>query len=256
METRASDRVQKIKWILPTKFNVFCWLAALNSFVGIFYLGWKTETILFSFAFEGFVIGFVHFFKMWIVFFWGETQQKTTSNRYEKSATIGAIFGTLIVFLLFSLAHLVFMFVFLMAHDREIENPLLLIENTVYVFSKPPLVVSFLSGTFLFIASQFSSLIREKKYHQYALKHLHVQPYYRILAQQLLIIVGGYLFMLFDDLTAIALCVVLIRFLYENLLIGAQTNQKIRSFLFRLLIPRKDQHNLDSIKSFDAFLKF
>ncbi|TXI87289.1 MAG: hypothetical protein E6Q37_02350 [Crocinitomicaceae bacterium] len=256
MSNMQPQHPKAFQWLLPSKASIFIWLAAINAIAGIFLLDWNVETILFSFVYEGFVIGFVHFIKLWIVFLWGKKQQKARLQPQEKALSVVAIIGISFVIFLFSIAHLVFLFVFLMSQDKTIENPLLILENTRYVFSKPELQFAFISGSILYVLGQIMQLVNQKKHHEFEVKQLYIQPYYRVFVQQILIIVGGYFFMLFYNLTVIAVCVVIVRLMYENLFLAARENPTVRAFLFRLLIPKKDQAKTESIRSFEAFLEF
>lgn len=226
--------LQVIKIRKPTLTGTLIILNACWFLIGLLWLGWSAETIVFAYIFETIVIGIITLVKMIVLCFAG------VKNKAETALTINKSFsGTeltllqrnklyklvffLYNFFIIGMFTIVFsgfiwgqsIFVFLIAsiNNADISNaPNQILQNYTYLFSKAEIKEACGGIMLVQIISFIHLFFFNKEYQCSTIQNVFVQPWIRILIQQLIAIAGGVVFFASGyKLVSVAILLILIK---------------------------------------------
>jgi hypothetical protein len=231
------------RFFIPNKDNAWIWSQFVLMMLGIFLLNWKTVTVLVAFTYEGIIIGFIHFFKMQCVYWFGEKQKRAIKIEPEKNKLLlFHIFFFLFIYLLFCTVHLIFMFSFVMKEVPGLKNPIDLLHNTGLFFNDFEFQQAFFATLIGIVSYTIQNFVFQKKYHQFLVEHLITTSFFRIFLQQVLVILSGYFFLTMGETTSIALFLLSACFMVDILFSAAKQSKTLRHKIstFMLKNQKKD----------------
>lgn len=245
--------MKSFQFLLPNKQNYIVWLSAINLLIGVFVWKWRTEAIIFAFLWETAVLGILHVFKLYGTLIWGQTQRRTFKTSSEIYGLGFQIFMFVFVYFLFFSAHLLFAFVFMMPTHKFIDNPFLFYTNTRYFLDFQDMRQAWISSACITVIGSISTFFVPGKIHNYTVEQLIIPAYTRIAIQQLVTILGGFLFLQTGGLLGVAVVIILIRFVMDNAFIEARKNQTFRVRMGSILFKKAPTDSEESHqKSLDA----
>lgn len=201
----------------PVLFHGKIWLLlnALWFIVGVVFLGWSPEVVILAYIFETAVIGGLTVFKMLWVLFFGEAQQRALNEdvwgnfsdaEREKIGKRGVrFFGYLffglviamftIVFFGFVWGQSIFIFLIMSKSNEAISGNLESFwPNLTYLFSLSGMRQAFAGIVISNLLYTIQQFFLERKYCSTTINELFVTPWVRIFIQQILAILGGWVF--------------------------------------------------------------
>lgn len=219
------------------RLNGWLWLNAIWFLIGIFWLRWRAEVVIFAYIFETIIIGIIILIKMVAICIWGEKQKeqmgssilKNFGNKELKtnSRKILLILYQIFLLLMFSLIFFgfiwgqsVFMFLILSQSDTNISDaPNMLIDNFYYMFSQTDIRQAFIGIIISNILLMLQHFILERQYLRTTLEQLFEQPWTRIFIQQIIVIAGGLIYFILDyGFVGIAVLLILVKTIIESYL--------------------------------------
>jgi len=187
------------KEFLPTKNNAFVWLNA--AFLIVLLLIGKTEplTVVMAYFLETIVIGVVQVFKLYSII------------SYRKNKSYKVILKFLSQYLFFVAVQLIFVFAFLKFYDANIIEAYYLIDNLNYVLNFKGMYYVLASIVVYNVADYLINFYLLKAYKKISINNLIIQPYNRILVQQLVVIIACFFFFFVHGIMIVAILLILIR---------------------------------------------
>lgn len=225
--------------------TLWIWLNAIWLLTGLFYFRWSPETILFVYIFETSIIGFICVCKMLTLCFWGsrnkaEVQLAVSKNfsdremnmlsRMNLDKLVYLLYNLFIIFM-FAVVFLGFIwgqsiFTFLMASHSNpgiFDGPNKVLYNLSSLFSQQEMQAAFAGVAVTHIIIVLQRFVIPGNYKHVTLQQLFVQPWVRILIQQFLVIIGGFLFFKTgNNLVVVASLLVIIKTLFDIFVIDAK----------------------------------
>ncbi len=196
--------------------SLWIWLNAAWLMIGLFILGWNPETVIFVYIFETTIIGLLCIFKMLVLCFWGrqnkiDVKQSVGKNFSEhemgilsslKLDKVVYLLYNLFVVAMFAVVFLGFIwgqsiFTFLMASHTNpgiYEGPNRVLHNLSWLFAQPEMQAAFSGVAITHLIALVQQFILPGEYRHITLQQLFVQPWVRIITQQFVVIVGGFVF--------------------------------------------------------------
>jgi hypothetical protein len=196
---------------LPTHPMFFLVLQAIVFLVGILFLGWHADAIVVAYFFETVIIGLFHIIKMLIVYFSGNAQREALRNatvEQQKQTGFFLIPFFCIHYFFFLFVQSVFMFMFI---SNDTGNSFNVIANYAAMLQREDVQQAVLVSCFTHAAMTMRDFILPKLYHEYSLAGMFFQPYGRVLLQQIVVILSGFFFMLFNGALVLAILLILFR---------------------------------------------
>jgi hypothetical protein len=162
----------------PSLKNALIWLNA--GFLLILLLTGVAEpfTIVMVYFFETLLIGLMQLFKMAI------TAQYGRAQRQEPGKSGGKMLFFIVHFSFFVAVQSIFVFALFELIDENIKEPFKLITNFKYVLSYDGIGYSLLVVFFFLALQTYLNFFHNKKYNEFTVDQLIVQPYLRIVIQQ------------------------------------------------------------------------
>ena len=141
----------------------------------------------------------------------------------------------------------------MMPTHKFIDNPLLFYTNTSYFLDFPDIRQAWISSACITVIGTISTFFVPGKIHNYTVEQLIIPAYTRIAIQQLVTILGGFLFLQTRGLLGVAVVIILIRFVMDNAFIEARKNQTFRFRMDSILFKKAPTDSEESHqKSLDA----
>ncbi len=227
---------------------IWIWLNAAWLLTGLLFFGWHPETIVFVYIFETLIIGLVCILKMLIHCFWGtrsetEARQAVSKNFSEDELSalskirmdrvVYQLYNVFVV-AMFAVVFLGFVwgqsiFTFLMASNTQpglFAGPNRVLHNLVFLFSQTEMKAAFAGIALTHLVLLLQQFILPGTYHRTTLHQLFVQPWVRILIQQVVIIAGGFIFFTTgNNFIGVAVLFVIVKTIIELTIIRHKENK-------------------------------
>ncbi|WP_026752337.1 DUF6498-containing protein [Sediminibacterium sp. C3] len=220
-------------------WNLLVWLNAIWFFTGLFVFKWEPVFIILAYVFETIVIGFIAVAKMLLILIFSDAQKRETqtlllkrkeSNYPNNDVTANqkgwatALFGFFvmsmfgIVFFVFIQGQAVFIFSMLSHRDSHfLDSPSSVGQNFSYLFLQKDFIAAFSGIIVWHIADFVKQFLFNQSYKSQTIIPVFVQPWMRIFVQQLMVILGGILFFVFNkNLLTIGLLLILLKTLADS----------------------------------------
>jgi len=234
--------------------GIWIWLNAAWLLTGLVYFGWHPETIVFVYIFETLIIGLVCILKMLIHCFWGtrnETEAKlavsknfsddelSTLSRMRMDGVVYQLYNVFVV-AMFAVVFLGFVwgqsiFTFLMAsntHPGLFAGPDRALYNLVSLFSQTEIQAAFAGIALMHLVLLLQQFILPGEYHRTTLHQLFVQPWVRILIQQVVIMAGGFIFFKTGEgFVGIAVLLVVVKSVVDSTIVRHREKKAAREVL-------------------------
>jgi len=229
----------------PSTNNWMIWAGSLVLLAGLFYGNWNPLVVVFGYFLETIVIGLLHVSKMGVTLRFGQAQQM--ANRGESDNMFGGAFAIvffLVHYFFFVFGQSIFIFSFFGKKEFGFENAFSVFKNYYILLQRPDmqLVLGIVTATQL--GSAIMYFFMPRKYNQYTLEQLFLQPYLRIVVQQFATILTGFFILLLGGPEAAALLLIVVRLVLDCTLIGARQNARIRSALQRSLLKNESPESV------------
>lgn len=235
-----------------TGYNKWCWLNAGWFFAGLFVLGWSPEVVVFAYIFETSIIGIITIVKMLIIGF------RSTKNKAEVEEAVGNSFSEhevsilrnssldsfafilynafvicmfVVVFFGFIWGQSIFAFLMASYNNPDIFNgPNRLGSNLRYLFSLTEMKQAFAGIILVHLINLWQQFIVNKEYQRLTMQQIFVQPWIGIFIQQLVVIIGGFIFFgSGKSFVMIAVALVIIKTTIDTLLLKTVEKRSIRN---------------------------
>jgi hypothetical protein len=232
------------KWFFeilkPSASNWLIWAGSLILLAGLFYGNWNPLVVVFGYFLETIVIGLVHLSKMWATLRMGTAQQNARSSPFNSSLGGGfAIVFFLLHYFFFVFGQSIFVFSFFGRQEFGFDSAFNVFKNYYTLLQRPDMQLVF--G--IVVATQLGSAIMyffvPRKYNQYTLEQLFLQPYLRIVVQQFATILTGFFMLLLGGPLAAALLLILVRLVVDCALAGVRHNARLRLALQTVLLKNE-----------------
>jgi hypothetical protein len=216
------------------------WTGSLVLLAGMFYGNWNPMVVVFGYFLETIVIGLLHVAKMGVTLRFGEKQRMVTRTESSSLFVSGfAILFFLFHYFFFVFGQSIFVFSFFGKKEFGFESAFNVFKNYYLLLQRPDMQL--VLG--IIIATQLGSAIMyffmPRKYNHYTVEQLFIQPYLRIVVQQLATILTGFFMLLLGGPKAAALLLIVVRLVLDCSLIAVRENARIRSALQLLLLKKE-----------------
>lgn len=199
---------------LPGHPLFFLLLQSVVFLIGILFLGWRSDAIVVAYFFETAIIGLFHVVRMLIVYFSGREQKaimRNTDPENLKKNGFSMIPFFCIHYFFFLFVQSVFMFVFLESETGGISNAFNVVGNYAKMLQRSDIQQAVLVSFFTHAAILMRDFILPQAYHEYSLSAMFFQPYGRVILQQIVVILSGFFFMLFNGAKVLAVMLIIFR---------------------------------------------
>lgn len=220
---------------LPNKANFLIWINMAVIITGLYLFNWQPVSIVFAYVFETIIIGLIHIVKLWMVYKYGKNQESVKTTRLPKNLSgIGIIPFFFTHYFLFVTVQSIFIFSFMSKHVPGIsDNGLDLFKNYFYLFSQTDMIMAFVCIGLANIGYAMRNFFIPKRYQDFTVIALFLQPYVRIFVQQLLSIIPAFLFFFMNDGKIIALILIIARTTLDLYFVALKQNVALREQLVR-----------------------
>lgn len=224
------------------KWKLLVWLNAIWFFLGLLVFNWEPVFIILAYVFETIIIGLIALAKMLLILLLSDAQNKETQQLLLKQKStlhskddlpvnhkkwmLGlfgfftmAMFG--VVYFLFIQGQAVFIFSMLSRHNAHfLDGPSAVGKNFNYIFLQKDFVAAF-SGIIVWHTADFvKQFLLNQSYKSQTITPVFVQPWMRIFVQQLMVILGGVLFFVFNNsFLIVGLLLILLKTLADSTII-------------------------------------
>lgn len=196
---------------VPAHPLFFLVLQAVVFLVGIFFLGWQADAIVVAYFFETVIIGLFHIAKMLIVYFSGNAQRealrKATSDQQNQNGFFMIPFFSVHYFF-FLFVQSVFMFMFI---SNDTGHSFNVLANYTAMLQRADVQQAVLVSCFTHAAMTVRDFILPRVYHTHTIAGMFIQPYGRVVLQQIVVILAGFFFMLFNGAMVLAVLLIVFR---------------------------------------------
>lgn len=220
-------------WLLPNTRNLFIWGNAVVMLTGLLVFNWRPAMIVFAYVFETIIIGFIHVFKLWAVYRWGKTQKNAPVSKDPRQMNgFGIIPFFIAHFFFFIYVQSVFIFTFMGDSIKGIGNDgFNVLKNYWFLLSQTDMQLAFACISIAHTGYVFRNFFVPKRYHDFTMQQLFMQPYIRILVQQFVTILAGFFFFITDNGLSVALVLIVTRTVIDLYLLAAKYDPEIRTKL-------------------------
>lgn len=230
-----------LQQFLPNRLNFWSWLQAIIMLTGLFVWHWSPLMVVMAYFIETIIVGCIHIVKMWVTFKYGHLQNiEKQSDPANTMNSWGVIPFFLAHYFFFIAVQSIFVFAFFESGFKAFRQPFNLFANYGWLFSQPDFLLLFGIQAATLVSMAIRDWFLPGKYHETTLKKLFLQPYIRIIVQQLVVLLSGFFFVITQAGYAAALLVIIIRLVLDILLIGMRNNNKVRDYLQRQLLKNKE----------------
>lgn len=234
----------QLKWFFaalkPDANNWLIWTESLILLAGLFYGNWNPLVVVFAYFLETIIIGLIHMAKMWATLRLGRAQQHAVfSAANTMFAGTFAIVFFLVHYFFFVFGQSIFVFSFFGRQEFGFESAFHVFNNYYILLQRPDMQL--VLG--IVIATQLGNAIMyffvPGKYNLYTLEQLFLQPYLRIVVQQMATILTGFFMLLLGGPHAAALLLIVVRLVIDCTLVGAKHNPTLRLALQNALLKKE-----------------
>lgn len=228
-----------IKYLPPNSKNRGVWLSTILLLLGFIFLKWDGTAVLFSYFFESIIVIFISLIQS--LFVAKYSKERSAGLADDSIITVySTIFVFFLVFSLFVVVQLIFVFIFFFP-EFKFNN---IWDQVYYLFSLDGMKEAY----FIIIAANVYYAVKNffipKKYLRTQIATTILQPMLRVFIQQFVVILGGFLFMLFDMANLIAILLIFVRGLVDLIGAAITSSPEIKAKLVALAI-KSDNTNSD-----------
>lgn len=243
---------------LPSSRNLFIWLNMLMMLVGLFFLGWRPVIIVFAYVFETIIIGIIHLFKLWMVYRYGQTQQHTPVSKDPKQVNgWGIIPFFLAHYFFFIFVQSIFIFSTVGKSLPGLQpDGFNVLANYRFLLSQTDMQLAFASIAIANLAYSIRNFFIPKRYHEFTLTGLFLQPYIRIVVQQIVAIMAGFFFFFADQAIVAAVLLIFTRFALDMYLFAVKYHPPVQQKLINYITQDGKLKNIHiTPEKIDLFLE-
>lgn len=217
--------------LLPNKQNFFIWANTIVMCVGLFLLDWRPAIVVFAYVFETIIIGIIHVFKLWSVFSWGDTQKAAPVSKDPRQTNgFGIIPFFIAHYFFFIFIQSVFIFSFMGSSVPGIDNNgFNVLKNYQFLLSQTDMQLAFVCIGIANTGYAIRHFFMPRRYHDFTMQQLFMQPYIRIVVQQFVSILAGFFFFFTSNGLAVALVLITVRLFIDLYLCALKYNPEIRN---------------------------
>ncbi len=244
----------KLSWLYPNSKNLFTWSMAIIMLCGLFVFNWPPETILFTYFFETIIIGFIHIVKLSTTFLFS-TSATTKTGKHDRSKIISIPFFAFHYFFFVAIQS-VFVFTFFDEHINDIKDSFNILENYAVVLNQPGMWMAVLSIALTKIAMALQNFFIPKRYLTQTVDSLFMQPYLRIFIQQLVTILTGFGFIIFNASVVSAVLLIIIRLMVDLALQHTMRNKEFKNEMIKTINKsNRGKDKKDAEEQLSSFLE-
>lgn len=210
--------------------NLFLVLANIVPLLGVLFWGWDAKGVFVVYILETVLIGALNVLKMLVVYILNGTRNEPPPSPGDN---VGGFF--IIPFFIFHYYFFVFVqsvlyFAFSSIGDHSIREPYMLIRNfSPYLIGETKYaMLSLLAANLTYFIDGF---VLSGQYKKETLSGLMFQPYKRIFLQQAVVILGGFISMMFGSAAAVAVFFILLKTAADYLSANYTSNPKIQNWV-------------------------
>lgn len=221
-----------LTFLLPNKYNYIVWLNALFLSLLVIFNWVEPFTVVFAYFLETIIVGLFHIVKLYLVVNNGKVETPRANPQFPPTA-IGVILFFMFHFGMFVAIQSIFVFAFFKSSSLDIKEPFYIIQNYKMVVALPGMALVIASIFITNLKYFITNFLLPKKYLDYAVGNIFYKPYVRIFIQQFAVIISGFFFFLFKDGIAIAILLILFRFIIDAFMVGLHDKSKILDAFLR-----------------------
>ena len=225
---------------------------------GLFFLGWRPVIIVFAYVFETIIIGIIHLFKLWMVYRYGRLQKNLSLSKDPTEIKgWGIIPFFLVHYFFFVFVQSIFIFSTVGRSLPELPSDGFDVwTNYYFLLSQTDMQLAFASIAIANLSYSIRNFFLPKRYHEFPITALFMQPYIRIFVQQLVAILAGFFFFFANGAMVAAVLLILTRFVLDMYLFAIKYDPVVQqNFISRF--TKSDQTKKIKItpQQIDLFLE-
>ncbi len=200
--------------IFPNKDNKAIWLNTLFLLVLLFTNNANPLTIVLAYFLETIIIGILHVFKLILVVKYGKKDNLKSKGTHSG---IGVILFFIFHYGFFVTVQLILIFSIFFS-SVSVKNELLSDKSGLII-----VLISILVTNMYYVYNNF---IQTKNYKEYSPQSILFKPYVRIFIQQFVVILSGFIIMVFPNGTTPAVILITLRFLLDAVVVSINNKSK------------------------------
>lgn len=200
--------------LIPNSSNAFIWINTLFMLIGLFFLNWKPEVVVIAYFLETIIIGIIHVFKM-IIVLWAGNGNTSTNNQVINGNSGFMIPFFIFHYFFFIYVQSIFIFQFFSKLLNLKDNMFNVFSNYNYLLSQKNILIAFIGIAISNVALTYKNFILSGVYKETTVSKIFGEPYGRIIIQQFVAILAGFIMFLFSPSIFVALLLIIIRLVVD-----------------------------------------
>lgn len=229
------------KAMLPGRANYFIWLQAVIMLTGLLVLGWDPFYVVMAYFFETILIGLIHVVKMIVVWRKSPAQWEAhLASPHDNMLHVGSIIFFLFHYFFFIGIQSVFVFAFFESRLPAGADAFHVFSNYGWLLRQPDFLLMAAIQAFTLVGIAIRQWWLPGKYRSYTLKKMFMQPYLRIVVQQLVAILAGFFFIVFMQGFAAALLVILLRVVADTGMLALANSPGLKQAAINYMLQKNE----------------